>query len=375
MNKALRGALFALCLSTLGAGRAARAEPAVPDPLFPAQWYAEKTGMPAAFEITEGRSDVVIAVIDDGFDLAHEDLGGLAPGMWDFADGDAVPEAGPLDDHGTAVLGIAAARAGNGLGIIGACPRCGVLPIRRGFSEADDALAIRHAVDSGADVILCSWGYTHPSVAVTAAIEHAVTAGRDGKGAVVVFAAGNEGVDVAETHDIAATRGVLAVMATGPDDHLLPDSSTGDRAVAAPAGGLWTTDRTSGGYAAGSYTNEFGGTSGAAPQIAGAAALVLSVDPTLPAEAVIALLRDSADLVPGRPGSDTLVPRLAAGRAVAWAAGMPDPPETGAPEDEEDELSGCVMSAVAPGRGALWIALAALALLGRRRRGRGVIHR
>ena len=293
------------------------------DPLAREPWSAERTCLPAAFEVTMGDPAVVVAIIDDGFDLAHEDLGGFTKDAWDFADGDAVPAAGPTDDHGTAVLGIAVARAGNARGITGFCPRCGVLPIRRGFSDADDARAISYATDVGADVINCSWGYSHPSSAVTAALRHALVDGRHGLGAVVVFAAGNDGVDIAGRADIAATPGVLAVMATGQNDQLSRTSNTSPLGLAAPAGGGWTTDRTSGGYAAGPYTDDFGGTSAAAPAVAGTVGLVLSIAPTLSREAVVALLHGSSDAIttPGRVTAS----RLNAGRAVAWAAGKPDP--------------------------------------------------
>lgn len=343
------------------------------DPRSPEQWYAEKACLPAALDVTSGQSTIVIAVIDDGFDLAHEDLGGFVAAAWDFMDDDATPEAGPLDDHGTAVLGIAAARGDNGRGITGFCPGCSVLPIRRGVTDADDARAIAHAIDAGADVINCSWGYSYPSISVTAALRHAVTAGRGGLGAVVLFAAGNEGVDIDVSHDIAATPGVLAVMATDADDRLLPGSNTGALALAAPSGGSLTTDRTLDGLAVGPYTDDFGGTSAAAPVVAGTAGLVLSVDPTLSAGAVLDLLRATAEVFPGREATDADFLRVHTGRAVARAASMPDPVEPGdacsfrldPAEDETGTASaGCAVSpdvnGSAPGMGAWWVVLVAM---------------
>jgi subtilisin family serine protease len=350
------------------------------DPRSPGQWYAEKACLPAALDITSGRSAIVIAVIDDGFDLAHEDLGGFVAAAWDFADDDATPEAGPLDDHGTAVLGIAAARGDNGRGITGFCPGCSVLPIRRGMTDADDARAIAHATDAGADVINCSWGYSYPSIGVTAALRHAVTDGRGGLGAVVLFAAGNEGVDIDGSHDIAATPGVLAVMATDTDDRLLPGSNTGALAIAAPSGGSLTTDRTLDGYAVGPYTSDFGGTSGAAPVVAGTAGLILSVDPTLSAGSVLELLRATAEVFPGREAADADFLRVHTGRAVARAARAPDPTELGdacsfrldPAEDETGDTAsdGCAVGPLplggAPTMGAWWIVLVVVTRLWRR---------
>jgi Subtilase family len=357
--------------------RPSRVRRELSDPRARTQWSAERTCLPAAFDLTMGRSEVVIAVIDDGFDLAHEDLGGFTADAWDFADDDGVPGAGPNDDHGTAVVGIAAARANNGRGITGYCPQCGVLLIRRGFTDADDASAIVLATDAGADIINCSWGYPNPSSAVIAALRYATVDGRRGRGAVVVFAAGNDGVDIDESHDIAATPGVLAVMATGPDDRLSSTSSTSARGLAAPAGGRWTTDRTSGGYAPGPYTEDFGGTSAAAPAVAGTAGLLLTVAPTLSREEVVALLRASADLVEGRTATSPAVPRLHAGRAVAQAAGAtltvddprscsftPEPPPPAAD-------TGCAISIPRsggePGFALLQAMVLAMVLRGRRR--------
>lgn len=345
---------------------------ALSDPQAPEQWPAERACLPAAFDVTRGKADVLLAVIDDGFDLGHEDLGELVTG-WDFADDDAVPAAGTADDHGTAVLGLAAARADNERGVTGFCPGCSVLPIRRGFSDADDARAIAFAVDAGADVINCSWGYSHPSTAVLAALRHAVVAGRHGLGAVVVFAAGNgAGVDIEEAGDIAATPGVLAVMATGVDDQLARGSSFSARGLAAPAGGGWTTDRTSGGYSVGPYTNELGGTSAAAPIVAGTAGLVLSVAPELSGPAVIALLRASADRVGAATARVATVPRLDAGRAVAWAAGRADrsrDPGACVFTPPAPDASGCAVTRSVGARA--WgdmLALFALAVLVARRR-------
>ncbi|MEJ7729691.1 MAG: S8 family serine peptidase [Polyangiaceae bacterium] len=272
--------------------------------------------------MSAGRPEVVLAIIDDGFDLDHEDLPEAHPDAADFADGDDHPAAGPLDDHGTAVAGIALARAGNGRGMVGFCPGCSFLPIRRGATDLDDALAIAHAVDHEASVINCSWGQSGASLAVTAAIGHAAEHGRDGKGAVVVFAAGNGGDDIEAIADVSATAGGLAVMATGPDDQLRPDSNVGRYALAAPAGGQLTTDRTLGGYAVGPYTDDFGGTSGGAPVVSGTAALFIAVAPQATASEVRAALLETADRVADDVRFEGgALRRLHAGRALARADG------------------------------------------------------
>lgn len=348
---------------------------ALRDPYFAEQWYAEKACLPGAFDVTLGRPDVTIAIVDDGFDLAHEDLADparLSPLAFDFADLDRDPSAGPLDDHGTAVAGIALASGDNEKGLSGFCPRCGFLPIRRGATDADDMSALVYAADAGAAVINCSWGYSYPSSGVVAAIRHAAEQGRDGLGAVVVFAAGNDGEDIEQAGDISASPGVLAVMASGADDALLPESNFGASALAAPSGGMITTDRTLGGYASGPYFRSFGGTSGAAPGVAGTAALVLSVDPRLSAVQVQDLLRSTSDPI-GHAASGGSYLRLNAARAVAAAAGIDAPSSAYLPGDPrcsvtaapEEPSAGCSFVPAgdgAPGGGAAVPLLALVAL-------------
>ena len=203
---------------------------AVPnDPRFDQQWHLRNTGQTggvagadikatAAWDIEQGSPDIVIAIIDDGVDVAHPDLSaniavntdeiagngvdddqnGYVDDVrgWDFVanDNDAQPAATD-DNHGTAVAGVAAARGGNAIGVTGICQRCRILPLKifNGVQVASTdrvAEAIRYATGR-ADVINNSWGGGAPSNAIGAAIEFATTAGRNGRGSVVIAAAGN----------------------------------------------------------------------------------------------------------------------------------------------------------------------------------------
>jgi subtilisin family serine protease len=203
------------------------------DPLFPQQWYLRNTGqaggrvgadahLSGASDIETGRPGIKIAIIDDGVELSHPDLAANIytnpheiPGNgidddhngyvddvhgWSFVDdtNDVKPvgAAGDddADDHGTAVAGIAAARGNNSLGISGACPYCTILPIKISLenqwaTDSEIADAIRYG-GKMADVLNLSWGGNTPSAALQFAISYATVTGRDGKGAVVVGAAG-----------------------------------------------------------------------------------------------------------------------------------------------------------------------------------------
>ena len=314
------------------------------DPYLPRQWHLEPIGAPEAWRVTRGRPGLKVAVIDHGVDATHEEFADCRmESAYDavFARGwEGVDTTG----HGTSCAGLIAADDGNGVGLAGLCPRCTIVPIHIALgddfvlvSDRDSpqlthilydshiARAFQHASDSGAEVISNSWGpsVTHGPYVLAPiaydAIHSAATEGRGGLGAIVVFAAGNGSGPV--DHDGFATHpDTLTVGAVDAAGRHATYSNWG-RAVdlVAPSGvgpegpfdvpaGLWTTD-TAGrlgahaplglgeqyGDARGHYTARFSGTSAAAPLVAGAAALLLSVDSSLSAMEVRALLTRNTD--------------------------------------------------------------------------------
>jgi hypothetical protein len=148
--------------------------------------------LPEAWEITTGSPDVVIAVVDSGVDASHADLAGAVLTGYDFVDRDTDPSEAPGGGHGTAVSGVAAARANNGIGGVGACFTCRVLPLRvlgrDGIAfNTNNAAAIGYAVDHGAAVVNISLYGEHSPPALRDAVVRARAAG-----ILVVAAAGNE---------------------------------------------------------------------------------------------------------------------------------------------------------------------------------------
>ncbi len=216
------------------------------DPLYPQQWHLNNEGeleayletstsgdeatdlelhspadadvdAPEAWDMEQGSEDIVIAILDSGVDLEHEDLvsdlfvnEGEIPGNgidddgngfiddvrgWDFFDNDNVPH--DEDGHGTAVAGIAAASTDNAVGIAGICPRCRILPVRffddASYFDEDEASiaeAIRYAA-SLADVLNGSWMLDFPHDLIASAFQDATTVARNGKGVISLFASGN----------------------------------------------------------------------------------------------------------------------------------------------------------------------------------------
>lgn len=143
------------------------------DDLFPMQWHLDNRGgaglsagadvsATEAWDITRGRRDITVAVIDDGFDTGHPDFASIGKlrAPRDFGQGDADPS--PVsysDNHGTACAGVAVADE-NGRGVVGMAPECGLMPIRwsGSVSDADIRDQFDHPRLNGADVISCSWG-------------------------------------------------------------------------------------------------------------------------------------------------------------------------------------------------------------------------
>ncbi len=333
------------------------------DSLYPKQWHLNHTGgselaanshisAEAAWDITRGTRSIVVAVMDDGVDLNHPDFQGVGKivAPRDFKGNDFMPlPDGANEDHGTACAGVAVAEE-NGYGAVGVAPGCALMPIRTTGYLDDDAIdeLFDWAVTKGAAVISCSWGpsavYFPLSLRQRAALTNAATQGRNGKGCVIVFAAGNANRPTNGTVNeagwpnntiVGATNwmggftnhpDVITVAAStsmgkkaaysnwGPDIAVCGPSNNAPPGVGLPdlgyvytppevtaympGLGVFTTDRVAAaGYDPSNFTDTFGGTSSACPLVAGVAALVLSANPDLTAAEVRQILQQTADKI------------------------------------------------------------------------------
>lgn len=279
------------------------------------QWHLPKIGAPAAWDVTTGASTVKIAVVDSGVQANHPDLGGRVLAGYDFVNNDADPS----DDngHGTAVAGAAAATGNNGSGVAGVAWNVAILPVK--VLGADNmgsysaiASGINYAADQGARIINLSLGGTTSSRTLQSAVSYAWN-----KGCVLVAAAGNNGSSAAFYP--AAYSQVVAVSALSAGDVLPSWSNYGSYVdISAPGENITTT------AAGGGYTT-MSGTSFASPLVAGAAALALSVDPSLANTAVVSLLTAKSDDL-GATGYDIYfgAGRLNAAKVAAGAVKVPD---------------------------------------------------
>jgi subtilisin family serine protease len=276
----------AAAVSTLLAAAGAQAA-TLSDPLV-AAWGFDAVDLPAVWDVTSGSPDVVVAVIDSGIDTSHPDLeGALVPGH-NFLDESA--DVNDSTGHGTAVSGIIAARANNGLGAAGVCWSCRLLPLRvvrpEGFAlKTTMARAIDYAVERGAAVVNISMYGEDRNDFLQAAVRRARASG-----VPVVTAAGNEGWRVREFP--AAYANAISVGATTELGALANYSNRGDWVkFAAPA--CLPTTQLGGGFGAGC------GTSGATPVVAGIVALLRAAAPFASAGEIESALARTAKPVAG----------------------------------------------------------------------------
>ena len=273
---------------------------------------------------TVGSPKVVVAVIDDGFDLSHPDLAApekvVHPRDFTRNTNNPSPDARAQDWHGTACAGVAVGATGYG-GIVGAAPGATLMPVRWGpnLSGAQIEAWFNYVRESGAWIVSCSWGASADVFVVPIqaqrAIERCAREGRAGKGTVIVFAAGNEDRDIndpggSSIAGFAVLPDIIAVAASNSLDERSHYSNYGDEIwVCAPSSGaggwgILTADvggsaviegtRVFLGYSDGDYTYDFGGTSSACPLVAGICALILTVNPDLTALQVRNILSSTA---------------------------------------------------------------------------------
>lgn len=276
-----------------------------------AQWAPQRLQALDAWEVSTGQN-VVVAIVDSGVDPNHPDLRDrLIPGYNIYDDNDDTSD---RCGHGTHLAGIVAAAADNNEGIAGIAYSARIMPVKImhagcGSSYSRMILGIMYAVDHGAQVIVIASGATVD----VSSLRNALVYARD-RGVVVVAAAGNNNNDV--PFYPAAYPEAICVSGTDQNDNRYSISNFGAQVdIAAPAGGIFSTFWSS---AAGSTYVNMGGTSIAAPHVAGVAALMLAYNPRLTVQEIEQSLSAGADDL-GEPGWDIY---FGAGRVNAWRALM-----------------------------------------------------
>ncbi|MBW7926769.1 MAG: S8 family serine peptidase [Fimbriimonadaceae bacterium] len=289
--------------------RAARIAYEPNDPLWPDMWHMRAIRANEAWDLHKGSPNVVVAVIDTGVNVNHEDL---AANIWvnqdeipnngldddangyvddvngyDFTYGDPNPD--DVNGHGTACSGLVAAIQDNAKGGTGVAPLVKVMAIKAAqddgyFYDSATVPAYIYCANNGAKVLSMSYFSDRVSPSERAALEFCVW-----KGVLPIAAAGN--ASTVYTYYPAAYESVVSVAALATNLTKAGFSNHGSWVDVSAPGTSLRTSTTSGGY-----TTSFGGTSGACPHAAGVAALILSAKPNASVAEVRAILEDSATL-------------------------------------------------------------------------------
>jgi subtilisin family serine protease len=293
---------------------------------FPSQWNMRKIKAPGGWMITTGDENMVIAIIDDAFDMNHPDIrfSALSINLDDMTTRPDAPVTSQRTQwHGTVCAGIAAARINNNRDVAGVAGGCQIMALaRQGGSDSEVARGVKYAADHGAKVISMSFAQYLPGegggstgwdfTVIDRAIEYATT-----KGVVICAATGNTDLN----HVIGYPARHPLVMACGASnmaDKRKSKTNGGDGepdwgsnygtmnyagtttgvSVVAPGIRIPTTDiQGAGGYSTKDFYLSFSGTSAATPHVAGLAALLFSIAPMLSNAEVRNLIEKTAEKV------------------------------------------------------------------------------
>ncbi|MFQ5601832.1 MAG: S8 family serine peptidase [bacterium] len=307
------------------------------DSLLANQYYLELIKADSAWDLEQGDSSVVMAIVDTGVEWRHPDLAaniwrnsGEIPdnGLdddhngyiddvrgWDFGDNDSDPtnmHSAFEASHGTLVAGVAGAVTNNETGIAGVGFNCKIMPVKVISDAAEDQrqlrfgfAGIKYAADNGADIINASWGGPGHSRFEDEVIQYALA-----KGSLIVASAGNRNSE--SRNYPAAYAKVLSVAATDRQQTKAKFSTFGYWVdLAAPGVNILTTNRSDDFLAV-------NGTSFSSPIVSGAAALVKSRNPSWGALQVGEQVRATASSL------DLMAPsylgKLGRGMVNAWSA-------------------------------------------------------
>jgi thermitase len=307
------------------------------DTLTSSMWALNKVSAFDGWGISKG-AGITIAILDSGIDGGHQDLAAnMVPGYnFMLSSTNTAPDG--ACHHGTPVAGAAAAVGNNATGTIGIAWQSKILPVVIAGPDSTGtgcwaswsnlASGITYAVDHGARVINISYGGASSGSSLLSAETYAWN-----KGAIIVASAGNDAQSGNPIRYPASDPHVVSAAATDSNDAPASFSEYNQYVdLAAPGANVIDVDeRGSMGYTTSDFAY-MSGTSFSAPTIAGLAALVWSVNPSLTNQQVIDLMQKNADDL-GDPGYDVHYGwgRINLNRTLSATAGVAPTLDTIAP--------------------------------------------
>lgn len=304
------------------------------------RWYFDECSVFDAWDVTKGDKDIVVAVIDDGFDLEHPELAGKVVKPFNAVTHTDRVFPSP-SGHGTHVAATAVGNAGNGTGIAGIAPDCKLMPIQVGDANGRMSMSaildgVGYAIENGADVVNMSLGMAFgPFVQFTPIYmqknfranmfldeqriwDYIFEIARQ-KNVTFVLAGGNENVIVG-LDPMQRSGKTINVSAVQPDRAKADFSNFGDMStLSAPGVHIFNA-------VPGNRYTFMDGTSMASPIVAGGCALLKSNDPTLSTAELVNILQQT-----GNPSSSDVGPIVNFARALR--GDVDDAPAPGSCDD------------------------------------------
>lgn len=283
-----------------------------PDPGFSdskKNWSYEAVKVYPAWDVTKGNPDIIVAIIDDGFDMNHPEFQGKIVSPFNMPEGTTKPNTGAVGMfHGTHVASTAIGNMDNSQGLCGIAPKCGFMPIQVGDRNGNMSTtaiidAIFYAIDNGADVVNMSLGMPAlpgmSNISQEAQLEfieniykddeelwNQIFTVADENNVTFVLAGGNDnvmiGLDPMQRHP-----NTIKVSALNPKIRRAEFSNYGKfSTISAPGVEIWSA----------LPDGKFGflqGTSMASPMVTGGVALLKSKNPSLTTEEIIKILQET----------------------------------------------------------------------------------